>query len=164
MKSGATPPYALDQPFINYHAIKESLYDNQTLKPYVALFEDHDLPPQEASATVCHFSFPIGNFGHKYNRMRKYFQKILSIKTDRRAPIQGRYLPWDLGFVHFVNDTDVHTKWGPGKYTSLDTHRACVIWNNHHHMIQFHESDNTYSSVRTHPNDFVVCNGSITRL
>jgi len=136
----------------------------------VALFEGHDSPPQEASAIVCHFSFPIGNFGHKYNRMRTYFQKILTLQTektdktkkaDKSGPIQGTYLSWDLGFVHFVNDTDVHTKWGPGKYTSLDTHRAYVIWNNHHHVIQFHESDNTYSSVRTHPNDFMVCNGSI---
>ena len=160
-QSKATPPYALDQPFINYHAIKESLYDNQTLKPYVALFEGHDSPPQEASAIVCHFSFPIGNFGHKYNRMRAYFQKILSIKTDRRASIQGKYLLWDLGFVHFVNDTDVHTKWGPGKYTFLDTHRVYVIWNNHHHVIQFYESNNTYSCVRIHPNDFLVCNGPI---
>jgi hypothetical protein len=157
-KSGAPLPYALDQPFINYHAIKESLYDNQILKPYVGLFEGQDPPPQEASAIVCHFSFPIGNFGHKYNRMKAYFKKLLSLHTGKICSIRGKYT-WDSGFIHFINDTDVHTKWGPGKYTSLDTHRACVIWNNHHHVIQFDESHNAYRATRTRPDDFLICSG-----
>jgi len=76
-KSGDPIPYALDQPFINYHAIKDLLYDNKILKPYISLYENVDEVNNYETSIICHFSFPIGNFNHKYNRMNKFLANLL---------------------------------------------------------------------------------------
>jgi len=76
-------PYALDQPFINYHAIKDGLYNNKALNPYVSLYENADTVANYATSVICHFSFPIGNFEHKYYRMKQFFIGLLSINSTR---------------------------------------------------------------------------------
>ena len=159
-QSKGTPvPYALDQPFINYHAIQNGLCDTQTLKTHGALFEETDTPEHEASAVVCHFSFPIGNFGHKYGRMKRYFQKVLRNDTKRVCDVKGTYT-WGTGFLRFVNEKEVQTTWGPGAWSSLDTNRVCVEWNHHHHILQFDASTNSYFGVRVWPDDFTSCVGT----
>jgi hypothetical protein len=160
-KHGTTPPYALDQPFINYHAIKDNVYDNQVLKPYVALFEGEEGPENETTAIVCHFSFPIGNFGHKCNRMKRYLHTLLTTNTKNICDVKGGY-SWGAGTVHFINETDVQTTWGCGKYSSLDTNRVCVYWNNHHHVIRF-DTSGSYFGMRIWPEDFVTCSGVLLR-
>ena len=159
-QSKGTPvPYALDQPFINYHAIQNGLCDNQTLKTHVALFEETDTPEHEASAVVCHFSFPIGNFGHKYGRMKRYFQKILRNDTKRVCDVRGTYT-WNKGFLRFVDEKAVQTTWGPGFWFSLDTNRVCVEWNKYYHILQFDASANSYFGIRVWPDDFTSCLGT----
>jgi hypothetical protein len=81
--SSQPAPYALDQPFINYHAIKDGLYDNKALNPYVSLYENADTVTNYATSVICHFSFPIGNFAHKYYRMKQFFIGILSINSTK---------------------------------------------------------------------------------
>ena len=150
-------PYALDQPFINYHAIKDSLYENKTLIPYVSLFEDNDTPTNLDTSIVCHFSFPIGNFGHKYSRMRRYFKGLLSNYTDVTKcaiDIVGRTYSWDnRGMIQFINETDIVTTWGKGQYDVMDSDTLCVYWNNHYHMIKL-MPDDTFMCIRTSPDDF----------
>jgi lipopolysaccharide biosynthesis glycosyltransferase len=84
-ESGQKIPYCMDQPFINYHAIKDSLYDNSLLNSHVSLFEGNDEVNNYETSSVCHFSFPIGNFGHKYARMKKFLDKIIGIRNTPGA-------------------------------------------------------------------------------
>lgn len=160
-KSGATPPYALDQPFINYHAIKDSIYDNQTLKPHVALFED-GTPNNESTAIVCHFSFPIGNFEHKCNRMRAYLIKCLNNFTiEDKIAIQNNLIKkrfsFALGFIEFEDKNVLKTSWGKGTYEYITPNVVRVVWNNYHHILNI--KDDTFFGIRTYPIDFIPCNG-----
>lgn len=79
--SGQPHPYTMDQPFINYHAIQGSIYDNTAMNPYVSLYEQGDAVANYTTSVVCHFSFPIGNFAHKYGRMKAFFLGLLNINT-----------------------------------------------------------------------------------
>jgi lipopolysaccharide biosynthesis glycosyltransferase len=153
------PPYALDQPFINYHAIKDGLYENQALKPHVALFEEEQ-PANEESAIVCHFSFPIGNFGHKFYRMKNYFDKILSIATafNETTDIQGKTYSWNKGFIKF-HSTKLQTIWATGNYSRLDADRVLTSWRGSSHVLRLSPDRNSWFSIRLH--DFEVVHGTL---
>ena len=69
-------PYTLDQPFINYHAIRDKMYNNTLLKTHVSLYEGDTVDNYETSC-ICHFSFPIGNADHKYTRMENMYSSLL---------------------------------------------------------------------------------------
>ena len=168
-KRGTTPPYALDQPFFNYHAIKDNLYDNQALKPYVALFEGEEGPENETTAIVCHFSYPIGNFGHKCNRMKTYLNKclnhwVLKDPCSIQNHLVNKRFSWGLGFIEFQKPSNststtgiLNTKWGLGTYEFITENIICVGWHRYFHVIQI--KDNTYFGLRTWPNDYIACAG-----
>jgi hypothetical protein len=163
-KSGLTPPYALDQPFINYHAIKDGLYENQTLKSYVALLEDNNIPSNENTAIICHFSFPIGNFGHKYNRMKTYFNRYLNHftiedKLNIVDTLKGKRFSFANGFLEFQGLNGLLTTWGKGTYEFITADMVRCVWNNHYHVLRF--SETTYFGVRTWPNDYVMVKGAL---
>jgi O-methyltransferase len=85
--AGQAAPYCMDQPFINFHAIRNGLYNNQILNPYVSLFEGVDEVPNYATSIVCHFSYPIGNMWNKYDRMNKFLIKLInSTSTAIQSP------------------------------------------------------------------------------
>lgn len=75
-------PYCMDQPFINYHAIKDNLYNNKLLNPLISLYDGDISVNNYDTSIICHFSFPIGNFKHKYYRMINFFNNITSIKDS----------------------------------------------------------------------------------
>jgi spermidine synthase len=159
--SKAPIPYCMDQPFINYHCIKSGLYNNTVLNPYVALFEDGDNISNEATAIVCHFSFPIGNVWHKHARMTKYFTKLLEARRKGLVgdvDIRGKIYSWGSGFIEFT-DTGIKTKWGSGGYDSLGENWYNVFWSNHYHVIRLNAELTEYKGLRIHPNDFTVCSG-----
>jgi len=161
-KSGATPPYALDQPFINYHAIKDNLYDNQVLKPHVSLFEGEGSPENEETAIICHFSFPIGNFGHKCNRMKTYLNKCLNHSTfknnvDSKNTLIHKRFSWGNGFIEFLDNYILNTSWGRGIYEHIENNIVRINWNNYYHIIYIKEDG--YFGLRTTPNDFSSCIG-----
>jgi len=163
-KSGSAPPYSLDQPFINYHVIKDGLYENQILKPYVALFEGEGAPENESTAIVCHFSFPIGNFGHKCNRMKAYLNKCLNHFTieDKLQIIdslKGKRFSWHSGFIKFQENQVLLTTWGKGTYEFITADMVQCVWNNHYHILRFNGT--SYFGVRTWPNDYVMVKGTL---
>lgn len=150
------PPYCMDQPFINYHAIKDRLYDNQLLKPLVSLYEDKEIPTNVATSTICHFSFPIGDAGHKYERMATFFRDILTAVEGGVEPIsvQGRSYVWDIhgGWIKFCADGILETRWGRGVYYQIGANRVRADWNHHFHVLTF--STNSCTSIRIQPLDF----------
>jgi len=165
---GKEVPYCMDQPFINYHAIKDSLYNNTLLNPLVSLFEGNDTVDNYATSAICHFSYPIGNFGHKFHRMCNFLTKILSTPYPTFIPdIIGKKYSWGPkggGFIKFIIDDwnlIVETTWGKGTVQVLNSTWFIVEWRNHRHVLKFNDDLTNYMSIRIHPNDFDFTCGEI---
>lgn len=165
--SGEKPPYCMDQPFINFHAIKDSLYDNQLLNSYVSLFEGNDTVENYTTSSICHFSFPIGNFGHKFYRMKEFLSKTLlrDIVPNAYLDIIDKKYSWNYGYIRFSIDNKgvnvLTTSWGNGFYTVLDTHTVCAYWNSFYHVLKFNNTFTEYITIRTNPKDFEFSSGSL---
>lgn len=164
-QSGQKPPYCLDQPFINFHAIKDNLYNNQLLNPLVSLFEGNDEVRNYTTSSICHFSFPIGNFGHKFERMCEFFKKTLNKLTSSEMilSLSGKKYSWGSGFIkfifHFKGQCILETTWGQGSFYLINPSTLCAYWNNHYHVLQFNETFTEYISIRTSPRDFEFSRG-----
>jgi len=161
------PPYCMDQPFINFHAIKDNLYDNQVLNPYVSLFENNDTVDNYTTSSICHFSFPIGNFGHKYKRMCDFLYKTLHRKTSSEEMLDliGKKFSWGSGYIKFIVNYEglykLDTPWGQGSFRIISSSSVCAYWNNHFHVLQFNSQFTEYISIRTDPTDFEFSRGSL---
>lgn len=157
---GEASPYALDQPFINYHAIQSGIYDNKALNPFVSLYEKSDTVTNYETSVICHFSFPIGNFGHKYNRMKAFFINLLREPCiegcEYENRVKGRQLTWGSGFIEFGQGRELHTSWGKGEYEIKSPDLVCAFWNNYFHMLKFNEKFSECISVRIYPKDCQV--------
>jgi len=159
------PPVCMDQPFINYHVIKDGLYDNQWFAPHVSLYEDEDAVMNYETSAICHFSFPIGNWSHKFGRMAAFFKGLLTeSETESESSlfekIQGQTYLWgDNGWLKFGTEGRLETFWGVGVYTILGANRVKADWHNHHHVLQFSPDLNMCISTRVQPLDFnsVTC-------
>lgn len=167
-REGNTPPYCMDQPFINFHAISNSLYDNSLLNPLVSLFEGNDTVLNYNSSSICHFSFPIGNFGHKFSRMSDFLSKTLSIQSHSYlcSELIGQKYSWGpSGFIKFLIDESyqivLETPWGKGTVQVLGDKRFLVEWNSYQHVLKFNEDFTSYKSLRINPRDFDYSTGSL---
>jgi lipopolysaccharide biosynthesis glycosyltransferase len=164
-QSGNKPPYCMDQPFINFHAIKDKLYDNKALNPYVSLFENNDTVDNYTTSSICHFSFPIGNFGHKYNRMCDFLAKTLNKHTNSNTVYEliGQKYSWNQGYIKFMVNYKGHykleTTWGEGSFVVLNPYTLRVFWNNFYHVLKFNKQFTEYISIRTSPKDFEFSRG-----
>lgn len=161
MEHTAAPPYCMDQPFLNYQAIKSGLHDNKALNPFVSLYEDNDVVTNEATSVLSHFSFPIGNSAHKFQRMTAYFLEKLSAKkeTDTMPSFTGNTYSWNTGFIRFT-EAGLDTKWGKGVYEVLGEGRVKAGWNGYEHYMTFWNDGADYMSVRTKPGDYGVVFGA----
>ena len=164
---GHPVPYCMDQPFINYHAIKDGQYDSTLLNPLVSLFEGNDTVDNYSTSVICHFSFPIGNFGHKFNRMKRFLDITLTRAINSYPPIDliGRKYTWNGGFIKFATDESgsckIYTSWGKGQITILDTRLVKVEWNTYVHVLLFNEDLTSYFSTRVWPDDFEITTGNL---
>jgi hypothetical protein len=166
---GNHPPYCMDQPFINFHAIKDSLYDNSLLNPLVSLYEGNDAALNYETSSICHFSFPIGNFGHKYSRMCTFLEKTLTQEVQTSLKLEdliGKRFTWNSGFIKFVIDYKgshiIETSWGNGSFGVLDSHTTLVTWSGHTHVVKFNQDFSEYISIRTAPRDFGFVEGKLS--
>jgi len=160
-------PVVMDQPFINYHAFLSGRADTQLLAKDVSLYEDMAVVENEGTASICHFSFPIGNFEHKYQRMSTFFSKLLSTKISDRTSMDliGKKFVWAAGFIKCIKNHngfyEVRTSWGTGSFHILDQNRILAFWNNHYHVLTFNAECTEYFSIRTHPQDFDSIGGKV---
>jgi hypothetical protein len=163
MEHAADPPACMDQPFLNYQAIKDDLHNNTALNPFVSLYEDNDIVTNEATSVLSHFSYPIGNSNHKFQRMSAYFLQKLSRRDSDRIvlpPIVGKTYIWDTGYIAFT-DAGLETKWGKGVYEVLGTDRVKASWNGYDHYLTFSNDGSDYMSVRTKPGDHGLVFGNV---
>jgi hypothetical protein len=165
--SGKVPPYALDQPFINYHAFSSNMYNTTLIKPYVSLYEDTLIVDNEETAAICHFSYPIGDFEHKYARMSTFFKNLLitPVSRSRQMDIIGKKFSFGSGYIKIIITCEgyyeVETRWGKGLFHILDSKTIYAIWNNYYHVIKFNSDCTEYMSIRTNPTDFDYISGSL---
>jgi len=157
--SKVTTPYTMDQPFINYHAISSEMYNNKLLNPYISLYEDTDTVTNYDTSIICHFSYPIGNFNHKFDRMKTFLTKILESsvnKTFNLEKINIKKYSWHAGFIYFKNGS-LLTAWGNGNFKVLDDNKYLVSWAGFNHIIIMNEDNTEFMSVR--PSDFDIVFG-----
>lgn len=154
--TGEQPPYTLDQPFINYHAIRDSVYDNKVINPYVSLYENSDVVSNYATSMICHFSYPIGNFAHKYNRMKAFFLKLLDAPPAEGGifenKILGKKYDWERAYIYFYEGY-LQTMWGRGSYDFRTSHIICAQWHGFRHILKFSNDYSNYLSIRIKPDD-----------
>ncbi len=167
-REGNQPPYCMDQPFINYHAIKDSLFNNSLLNPVVSLYEGSDVVLNYETSSICHFSFPIGNFGHKYFRMCEFLEKILKTGTQnflKLEDITGKKFTWNSGYIKFVIEYTgsiiIETSWGKGVFNALANQCAMVTWSGHSHVLKFNQDFSEFISIRVAPRDFDFVEGKL---
>lgn len=164
--NNATMPACQDQPFINYHCIKNGNQDTQLLTKYALIYcIDPPPPPSEPTSIVaCHFVWPIGNAEHKRNRMVNHVAHILNNYTkvypnddaEAVSSIIGKAYRWgDYGEIRFEADKLV-TTWGIGTYEILDSRTANATWHGYAHVLRFNESLTTYFSVRISDMDYIT--------
>lgn len=156
--SGVPVPYTMDQPFINYHAIRDGLYDNKALNPFVSLYEKEDEVKNYATSVICHFSFPIGNFPHKYHRMKMFFIKLLNDHVSGEPfenGIVGKSYKWGGGFIKF-NETSIETTWGNGIYGLKDLYTVSANWSGFYHILRFNYDYSSFISIRISPADCII--------
>lgn len=163
-QSGQKPPYCMDQPFINFHAIKDKLYNNQLLNPFVSLFEGNDTVDNYTTSSICHFSFPIGNFGHKFERMNNFFKKTLHVITSKNMlDIVGKKYSWNNGFIKFILHSSsfykLETFWGDGIINVTGPYSVYIEWNKYGHILHFNKTFTEYTSIRISPMDFEYSKG-----
>ena len=162
MEHALTPPACMDQPFLNYQAIKDGLADNTALNPFVSLYEDNDIVTNEATSLLSHFSFPIGNFAHKFQRMTAYFLKGLARKEGTPIKPVGKTYSWGASGSITFGANGLETTWGTGTYEVLGEGRVKASWNGFEHFLTFFKDGGAeYMSVRTKPGDFEVVFGRV---
>jgi hypothetical protein len=155
---GKPIPTVMDQPFINYHAFISGLCNTSLLVPYISLYEDTLEVSNAETAMICHFSYPIGNFGHKYARMTEFLAGLLTPTGNGILDILGKRFSWDKGYIAF--GSQLETSWGKGLYTIHEGGIVRAVWNNHEHIIKFTEDLTSYISIRIAPKDFNCVFGS----
>jgi len=143
-KEGNESPYCMDQPFINFHAIKSSLYNNTLLNPFVSLFEGSDMVDNYHTSSICHFSFPIGNFDHKFARMDNFFNNRLNENAD----IVFKQFHWGSGNIVYDKNEVLITTWARGYYKRLSKYIYEVTWSGIRHYAIFNESFDSFTSIR----------------
>jgi hypothetical protein len=171
-------PACADQPFISYNLINESMYNNTLLAPFISLYgaEENTVTNYDTSV-ICHFSFPIGNFSHKWHRMKDFFKTLLKTEAPivpkecacNCFPKQGfchlcnlsrnNILDWETNQITF-NKNFVYTKWGTGSYKYIHDNVIEANWCKCDHVIML-QSD-TFFSIRITPLDFEVVRGKRT--
>lgn len=166
--SGKPMPQCADQPFVNYHFIKENKYDNTLMERHALIYcIDPPLPPSAPTNIVlCHFVWPIGNAQHKMGRMKPHVSHILKNyhniigKRDFKQPsIKSKYI-WDSNGWIILDNGLLLTKWATGNYEWLDSHTLYARWSGITHFLRFDSEYYNFISIRLDDLDFV--RGSLT--
>jgi len=153
--SGKPFPECADQPFVNYHFIKNNKYDNKFMEKYGLIYCIDPPPPPSTKTDVvlAHFVWPIGNASHKLGRMRPHFSHILKyykelILNSSYPDLVGRGYVWNSGFIRFEPNGLLVTKWTNGRYEYLDNYTVKAEWAGFTHILKFNKSYTSYMSIR----------------
>jgi len=129
----------------------------------VGLYEEPETVVNYDTSIICHFTFPIGNFGHKYYRMKNFFTNLMKVEPVPGAPsvdaTKKYVLTWESNIITIHNGV-VYTPWGAGTAKHLHTNCFEATWNTYSHIVYVYKD--TFLSVRTFPLDFGIVAGTYT--
>jgi FkbM family methyltransferase len=167
--NGEPMPNCADQPFMNYHFIKNDRYNNTMLEKHGLIYCIDPPPPPSAPTDVvlCHFVWPIGNAGHKLGRMRPHVSHVLkhylaimgkdSVTSEHPEAFVGSSYNWgNDGGIRFEANGILHTTWRKGTYEWLDSFTLFASWAGFQHFVRFDSTYKTYMSVRVGDLDFTT--------
>jgi len=166
---GAHMPECLDQPFVNYHVIKEGKQNTTFLAKYALIYCIEPPPPPSEPMTIalCHFVWPVGNASHKKTRMIQHmgsvFQKYNDIYPDNKPipsvnPLLGRECKWanTTGKIRFDANGILYTSWVSGTYKWLDYNTVEASWSIYSHILRFDDTYSSFLSVRKEDFDISI--------
>ena len=156
--AGEKLPFCLDQPFINYHAIRDGNHDTTLLLKYAALYDDEPSPPPlgPTSIILCHFSWPIGIAASKFARMGQHVVHLLNnyaaiyepgFPGSGSGPINATYT-WGNGYIQLEPSGLLKTTWGKGTYKWCGEHALEATWAGYSHLLYFSADYEQYMSIR----------------
>jgi lipopolysaccharide biosynthesis glycosyltransferase len=170
--SGSIIPNCMDQSFIVYHLFRNNACDSRLMKDYVYLSEHNPPPTSESPSnlTMVHFVWPIGNTGHKLNRMKDYSKKLLhnyglllnSSESNSLEGVLHKKYTWitsiSKGEIEFLDKGVISTSWGSGIYIQLDSYTFKVCWKSFSHILKMNSSYDRYTGLNIE--SFEIINGT----
>ena len=149
-------PECLDQPFIVYHAVKNNLYDNQTLINIVI-----NNPKNFNNHTISHFPGPgPGKYQSKIVKMSSYMKNMMfnlnkNTETEPDTILIYKKYIWGNSTIEFLKDGNMNA-FGNGKYKFIDKYLVKCHFDGRVHLLKFNENYSKFISVRK--DDFkVIC-------
>jgi len=160
-------PICYDQPFINYHAIKNNKYNINLLNDYICLTGSKlkpILPDQNSKIIINHFFDNLEI--NKYSRMKNHINDLLKLIESNNNLFSNRRIlykeyEWVAGRVSFENNFEINTTWGKGKYVLINEYVLKVSWSKYEHILIFNNDFTKYYSFRF--GDFNVINGILIK-
>lgn len=168
-KTDSIIPNCMDQSFIVYHFFRNNACDSDLMKKYVYLSE-HIPPPFPSTysdITMIHFVWPIGNTGHKLNRMIEHTRNLFNNYTSVSKSIEphsvddiiNKKFTWvtknSIGDIIFTNNNTILTIWGIGEYKQLDKYTIHVSWHSHSHILKMNSTFTSYIGFNTGSIDYI---------
>ena len=130
-------PLCMDQPFIAYHLIKNSMCDLESISDYVFLSgefnEDLNNPRLSSNAVLSHFTWPIGNATNKMTRMKYHLKSLLEDYSKRQVDsfvFVDKSYSWKEDTITFKADGVLQMNESSHKYTMINNTTAVLHINN----------------------------------
>ena len=169
-KNNEIMPYWGDQPFLNYHAIKDNLFNSRYMNDAVFLtvqptpdnsFQVIRTPisPSENKPTILHHFLDPDNMAamkQHMNHLLNYYVSKSVLNNNMLNNLMNKRYSWGKGFIMFEQNNILQTWWGRGIYKWLDTCAVEASWNGYHHIVVFDPSFKQYTSVCINNYD-IVC-------
>jgi hypothetical protein len=161
-------PECWDQPFVNYHIIKNNLSNTEVMKEYIFLtHKDYPISPSINKKLIMNHFYSKTSMS-KLQQMKYHMDHILKIYKDILAPdyinisikhILYKQYTWEDGRILFHKDNIIITSWGKGTYKMINTHTLEATWHSKNHILIFNSSFTKYTSIRL--DDIRISNGII---
>ena len=164
-ESGKELPPCYEQPFVNFHAIRATIHDLDTLTPLIKLCQMDPVSPLVNKQVVINHFFDNVKGSTKSKRMTDYFVSLLryhkSISLVSKSSdnlLKGKQYVWGSGSIMFDVNNRLITTWVNGNYDIIGSNVAVASWAGYDHFIIFNSNLSKYTYIRL--NDGFIGNGS----
>jgi hypothetical protein len=163
-------PRCWEQPFINYNAIHNNLFNAYNMDKYVFIYSyDNATVALQHNSILLHAKneqnivnhIAIGNKGYMNYVLNLFIENYInnSNNTVLVDNVLNKNFTWKNEYIHFCKDNTLFTPHGITKYRLLNTNVVETSWNNSHYCIIFDQQFKTYVSVKV--GDVDIDNGKL---
>ena len=160
-------PLCWEQPFLNYHAIRNNLFDGNLMHDYVYIFGYHNpdafsddgfmLQAKNKTNIINHITV-----GNKFPYLEYFISILIDNFIDTRSSneisldiILNKSYIWENGTIQFLKDNVLRTPWGTGQFKLLTAHIAEISWDNNRYCVVFDKQLEKYVSMKLGDRDIV---------